>query len=231
MKKCLLALFSAVALVTLTACTGNDDGASTNSDGSGTEATGGNAANTTTQTDSNVLVAYFSMAENVPTPVTDADTSASTLISDGEVYGATAYVASTIQTAANADIHSILVEEPYPDDYDATTDQNREEQADGFLPPLQASDLDVSSYDTVFIGYPVWATGTPQAIFSFIEENDLSDKRVIPFCTHAGYGSGSSYSEIGEAVGQSNLSGLDLEAEEIPESEEAIQEWVASLEL
>ncbi|MGM0216856.1 flavodoxin [Enterococcus sp. AZ109] len=230
MKKSLIVLFSVIALFTLTACTGNDDEAST-SGNSATEASDESQGSTSNQGGGNVLVAYFSLAENVPTPVTDTNTSASTLALDGEVAGATAYVAATIQDATNADIHSILVAEPYPDDFDETSDRNQEEQGNNERPQLQPSDLDISTYDTVFIGYPVWATGAPQAIMSFIEENDLSDKQVIPFCTHNGYGSGSSYSDIGEAVGQSELDGFDIEAEELPDSQETIQNWVASLDL
>lgn len=62
-----------------------------------------------------------------------------------------------------------------------------------YLPELKKSDLDISAYDAVFVGYPVWATDVLQAVLSFLNEYDLTGKTVIPFCTHYGYGAGSSY--------------------------------------
>ena len=68
-----------------------------------------------------------------------------------------------------------------------------------FFPELKESDLDISEYDTVFVGYPVWATDVPQAVISFLNTYDFYDKTVIPFCTHDGYGAGISYNTIASA--------------------------------
>lgn len=184
-------------------------------------------------TSSNTLIAYFSYYENVGDNQTaDADTSASVVVDNGESSGATAYVAQTIQEKIGGDLHSIQVAEVYSTDFDETRDRNHNEADEEALPALIDSDLDIEAYDTVFIGYPVWATGAPRAIFSFLEQYDLAGKTIIPFCTHDGYGSGSSYTEIFAATDAgSEGEGLAIESEEILDSESTIDQWIADLNL
>ncbi len=91
-----------------------------------------------------------------------------------------------IQETVGGDIHPIKTVTPYTTDFDELTDVNHSEMASGFLSKLKKSDLDISEYDTVFVGYPVWATNVPRAVISFLGQYDFSDKTVIPFCTHDG---------------------------------------------
>ncbi len=178
--------------------------------------------------ENHVLIAYFTLGKNAGDPGNvDATTSAS-LVNDGtELYGTTEYVGRMIQSAAGGDLHLIETVEPYSTDFDTVVDQNHEEMGAGTLPELKSSDIDISSYDTVLIGYPIWATNAPQAVFSFLNEYDLSGKTVIPFCTHDGYGAGSSYSDIAEAVpGAEVLSGLAIEAGDVPEAEDTVVQWL-----
>ncbi|HIX29699.1 MAG TPA: iron-containing alcohol dehydrogenase [Candidatus Blautia stercoravium] len=72
----------------------------------------------------------------------------------------------------------IQMKAPYPSDFDAVVDQNHEEINKDILPKLVENNLDLSRYDAVFIGYPIWATKAPQAIFSFLSEYDLSGKHA-----------------------------------------------------
>ena len=138
-----------------------------------------NSTDNSQNTQNKVLIAYFSRWGNTQYPDgMDASTSAS-LVMDGDTYGTTEYVARMIQEITGGDIHLIQTQEMYPADFDELRDQNHDEMDRGYLPPLVESGLDVSGYDTVFIGYPVWATDVPQAILSFLEENDLSGKTVI----------------------------------------------------
>lgn len=178
--------------------------------------------------ENHVLIAYFTLGKNAQYPGNvDATTSAS-LVDDGtELYGTTEYVGRMIQSAVGGDMHLIETAEPYPTDFDAVVDQNHEEMGAGTLPKLKSSDIDLSQYDTVFIGYPIWATNAPQAIFSFLEEYDLSGKTVIPFCTHDGYGAGNSYSDIADAVpGAEVFSGLAIEAGDVPGAEDTVTQWL-----
>lgn len=182
----------------------------------------------------NVLIAYFSLWGNSDYPDDiDATTSASIVDDNEERYGTTEYVARMIQENVGGDIHLIQTAEPYSTDFDEVTDQNHDEMDAGTLPELTESNLDISQYDTVFIGYPVWATNAPQAIFSFLTEYDMAGKTVVPFCTHDGYGAGGSYDDIAAAVpAAANVpEGLAIEAPDVPAADETVSQWLDQLGL
>lgn len=144
---------------------------------------------------SNILIVYFSRYGNTEYPDdADATTSASIVIDENERYGTTEYVANLIQKSVGGDMHRIETVTPYTMDFDELRDVNHEEMEQNLMPELKESNLDVSNYDTIFIGYPVWATSVPQAVLSFLQDYDLTGKTVIPFCTHDGYGEGRSRS-------------------------------------
>lgn len=180
---------------------------------------------------SNILIVYFSRWGNTEYPDdVDATTSASIVADENGRYGTTEYVANLIQQTVGGDIHFIETVTPYTEDFDELRDVNHSEMADEYLPTLVESDLDISRYDTVFIGYPVWATEVPQAVLSFLNEYDLSGKTVIPFCTHDGYGAGGSYNTIWEAshVAESP-DGLAVEAKDVPTSGDTVAAWLESI--
>lgn len=177
-----------------------------------------------------VLIAYFSRWGNTDySEGIDVSTSAS-IVDSGGRYGTTEYVANLIQQTAGGDLHLIETAVPYTADFDELRDVNHEEMQQNFLPELKESDLDVSQYDTVFIGYPVWATEVPQAVLSFLDEYDLSGKTIIPFCTHDGYGAGSSYDTIREAShAAQSPEGLALEAKDVPAAGDAVAAWLGEI--
>lgn len=176
--------------------------------------------------DGRTLIAYFSLWGNVDEPEgIDATTSASIVISSSR-FGTTEYVARMIQEETGGELYLIETAKPYPADFQAVIDQNHEETANGIRPELKESSLELSGYDTVFLGYPVWATDVPQAIRSFLEQNDLSGKTVIPFCTHDGYGAGRSYSTVREVSGANTLSGLAIEAKDVPNAKGTVAAWL-----
>lgn len=182
-----------------------------------------------TENENSILIAYFTLGRNAEYPDdVDATSSASLVVDGEELVGTTEYVARMIQENVSGDLHSIETAEPYSTDFDTVVDQNHEEMNAGTLPELVASDLDVSGYDTVFIGYPVWATNAPQAIFSFLSQYNMSGKTVIPFCTHDGYGAGSSYNDIAEAIDGETavLDGLAIEAPDVPAAGDTVAGWL-----
>lgn len=184
------------------------------------------------ENENSILIAYFTLGQNAEYPDSvDATTSASLVLDGEEMVGTTEYVAHIIQENVGGNLHSIETIEPYSTDFDTVVDQNHEEMNAGTLPELVASDLDVSDYDMVFIGYPVWATNAPQAIFSFLSQYDLSGKTVIPFCTHDGYGAGASYNDIAMAIqGETKiLDGLAIEAPDVPESGDTVAKWLTEI--
>ena len=104
---------------------------------------------------SRVLIAYFSRWGNTEYPAdVDATTSASIIIDKEQQYGTTEYVARMIQEQTGGEIHLIETAEPYSTDFQEVVDDNHAEMDQDALPELKDSALDMSAYDTVFIGYP-----------------------------------------------------------------------------
>ena len=179
----------------------------------------------------NILIVYFSRWGNTDYPDdVDATTSAS-IVADGESrFGTTEYVAEQIRQMTGGDIHRIETVDSYTADFDELRDVNHAEMQQGVLPELKESNLDISGYDTVFVGYPVWATSVPQAVLSFLDEYDLSGKTVIPFCTHDGYGAGRSYQVIAEASHAAvSQEGLAIEAKDVPDAHNTIADWLEDI--
>lgn len=181
--------------------------------------------------DNHILIVYFSRYGNTEYPDdVDATTSASIVADENGRYGTTEYVANLIQQMAGGDTYLIETVTPYTADFDELRDVNHEEMQQDFFPELKESDLDIAQYDTVFIGYPVWATEVPQAVLSFLNEYDLSGKTVIPFCTHDGYGAGGSYDTIREASHAAKLpEGLAIEAKDVPSARDTVAAWLEDI--
>ena len=149
--------------------------------------------------------------------------------------GNTERVAKVIADATDADIFELQPTDPYTDDdLDWTNDNSRvsqeyanEDQRDVELESITVDNWD--SYDTVFIGYPIWWGIAAWPVNGFVENNDFTGKTVIPFCTAASSGIGESGDLLEEMAGTGNWqeggrfgSGF---------SDEDIQEWVDGLDL
>jgi flavodoxin len=180
---------------------------------------------------SKILIAYFSLWGNVNYPSTvDTSTSASIVVDENVRYGATEYIARIIQKDTGGAIQRIETRDAYPADFQAVISQNHNEIRKDYLPPLKRITLDMEQYDTVFIGYPVWATTIPQAIISFLSEYDFSGKTIIPFCTHDGYGSGRSFADIKKASPKAAmLDGIAIEAKNVPSAEITVNVWLNAI--
>ena len=110
--------------------------------------------------------------------------------------GTTSQVGKQIATIADADICEISPLTPYSDaDLDWTIKQSRSslEMSDSTArPKIKAVAVDVSQYDYVFLGYPIWWDLAPRAVNTFIETTNLAGKTVIPFATSGGSSIGNS---------------------------------------
>lgn len=191
------------------------------------------SSNDTIENDSKVLIAYFGLYGNVDYDENiDTSTSASVIINDNQRIGTTEYIADIISKKTGGTQYLIKTVEKYPDDFQEVIDKNHDEQDHGILPQISEQDIQVEDYDVIFIGYPIWSSGIPQVIRTLIEKYDLSEKTIIPFCTHDGYGSGNSYNEIKEYSKSENvLEGIAIDSHEVLESNNQVEEWIDSLNL
>ena len=108
----------------------------------------------TSSTDSNILIAYFSLPEDIDTEGIDADAGASVVVDNGEVKGNVQYMAEIIQETIGGDLFRIETEETYPGDHDPLVDQAAQEQDEQALPALSAHIENLDQYDTILLGYP-----------------------------------------------------------------------------
>ena len=102
--------------------------------------------------------------------------------------GNTKIVADYISEFTGADQYEIVTHKYDGMAYMPLIELAKNEAADGELPPYEGKAPDLSQYDTVFIGGPVWWGTYPQVMFTLFRDINLDGKTVIPFTTHEGSG-------------------------------------------
>ena len=133
--------------------------------------------------DSNILIAYFAVAENSDV---DAVSSASVTTEDGEAKGLVRVLAEAIQSEVGGDLFSIQTSVDYPGDINNLIDYAAEEQDENARPELTSQIENLDDYDVIFVGYPNWWYDMPMVMYSFFETYDFAGKTIIPFNSHNG---------------------------------------------
>lgn len=114
--------------------------------------------------------------------------------------GNTKSVSEKIAQLTEADLYEIVPERPYTDDdLDYNNDDcraNKEMNDDSARPEIGSEEIDLSGYDTVYIGYPIWWGTMPKIINTFLDFYDFSGKIIMPFCTSGSSGIAQSVSDI-----------------------------------
>ena len=172
--------------------------ASSGSTAAGTDASAASPAGNA-ESSSRILVVYFSRTgEQYTVGMID--------------HGNTAIVAEMIAEKTGADLFEVLpAEDRYPMTYKELTDAAKREQNEKARPAYAGTVPDLSAYDTVFIGAPVWWGDWPMIMYTFFEENAdaLAGKNLVPFSTHEGSGLSGFDKKLSSAVpGSTVLKGL-----------------------
>lgn len=181
----------------------------------------------------NILVAYFTMPEDVDTEGVDAIAGASIVVDEGKIMGNVEYIASIIQDTVGGDLFQIETVEQYPLDHDPLADQAAQEQGEDARPELSTHIENLEQYDTIFLGYPNWWGDMPQALYTFLEEYDFSGKTIIPFCPHGGSGFSRTESTIAELQPGATVSenGLEISRNDVAGSRDQVVQWAAGFGL
>lgn len=141
-------------------------------------------------------------------------------------------VAKKIADAANADIYAIKAKQPYTEaDLDYSPSRSAREQSNPSARPAIAGKVkNFSSYDVIYLGFPIWSDEEPRIIDTFLESYSFSGKTVIPFCTSGGSGISTGVSNIKKLVPSSTivLKGKRFSGNA---SKTTIKKWVNSLAL
>lgn len=173
---------------------------------------------------SEILIAYFSMVEDMPENA-DAVTHATPKA------GNTESVALEIQKAVGGDLFAIKTVKKYPVSHSQCSQMASEELNNGIRPELSTHVDNMSGYNIVFLGFPIWVYREPMAVCSFLEEYDFSGKTMIPFCTSMAAGIETSMEDIQKLCPDAEvLAGLRLTTGQESYSEQVIN-WIRELHI
>lgn len=155
------------------------------------------------------------------------DKNSKTLIVYYSYSGTTKRVAELMKEVTNADIYEIKVVEEYPKDMYETSDRAEEERTSGNLPELKGELPDITDYDTILIGGPVWSSTLASPVMTYLEKNDFTGKNVAAFWTDLG-NEGNYKTDFAKQVkGAKALEGLRIQSAN-SKSEKEIKEIVGN---
>lgn len=177
--------------------------------------------------DSRSLVVYFSVPETDDPNNMTKDEENSTVVIDGKVLGNTEYVATLISERTNSDLFRLEPVEAYPTNHQDLLRRAQEEMQNDVKPELKEN-IDISNYDVIFIGYPIWNADLPPIINTFLENNDFSGKTVIPFCTHGGSGLSRTPQTIKNKLNNATVitNGFEIYRTNMEDSPSEIEAWL-----
>ena len=116
-------------------------------------------------------------------------------------------IAQEFATRLGADMEEIVPVMPYDGDFDATIARCIQERNDGTVTEIKPLNVDLSKYDIIFIGYPVWFGTYAPPVATFLNQVDLSGKTLVPFCTFGSGGLESSRSDMVNAQPKAKVLG------------------------
>lgn len=164
------------------------------------------SSDSTPENNDRILVAYYSHSGNTHT------------------------IAGYIHDSVGGDIVKIETVNPYPDSYDEHLEQARKEVAEGYLPPLITTIDNMSDYDVVFVGYPIWVETAAPPIASFLASHDLKGKTVVPFCTSGTSSAAASYRLVSSFCPESTvLTGIQIRRGTYDTAHERVLQWLKEL--
>ena len=136
-------------------------------------------------------------------------------------------VAEEIATQLGADIEEIVPTTPYDGDFQATIACCMQEREQGVIPTIQPIAADLAQYDVVFIGYPVWFGTYAPPVAAFLDNVDLSGKKVVPFCTFGSGGLESSVNDLKQKQPNAEvLPGYGVRAARMAAMPKEVDQWL-----
>lgn len=231
-KKRLVLVLAGVMILSLTAC-GNSAATQRPEEVLPTfttaAASGSATDDQTVGNDRNILIAYFTAAENSGV---DAVSSASYTTLSGQAVGRLRAVADWIAEETGGELFSIQTETVYPADGGELISYADQEQAEDVRPVLTSHIENPDQYDVIFVGYPTWWYDMPQALYSFFDEYDFSGKTIIPFNVHNGSRFSGTISTIQELEPEATVieDGFTVSEQSVADAAGDVRDWLLGLE-
>ena len=165
-----------------------------------------------------ILVAYFSRA--------DENTGGVGYIEKGNMR----ILAKMAADITKGDLFEIKTVKPYPKEYRPATEVAKQEKENNERPEINGPLPDMSQYDVIFLGYPIWWSDLPMGVYTFLEKENFAGKTIIPFCTHEGSGIGNTERFIAETTKAKVLPGLEMRGKKAQtqqaEARKDMEKWV-----
>lgn len=180
-----------------------------------------------------ILMNYLQDETTTPTPEPTPDEGDNILVAYFSATGNTENIANHLDALLDADLYEIVPQEPYTSadlDYNNSSSRSQAEQRDpNARPAISGRVENMEDYDVIFLGYPIWNGQAPRIISTFLESYDLADKTIVPFCTSASSGIGSSATNLHDLASDANwLSGQRFSGNA---SQSTVASWVDGLDL
>ena len=145
--------------------------------------------------------------------------------------GNTKGVAEKIAAIEGADLYEIIPAVPYTEadrNWNDSSSRTTIEQNDkSARPEIAGKDIDLTGYEKIYLGYPIWFAQEPRIMDTFVERHDFGNSTVIPFCTSGSSGIGSSGKDLAAKAGSGNwLDGMRFPGSV---SEAEVRSWIESL--
>ncbi|MBO5484569.1 MAG: flavodoxin [Lachnospiraceae bacterium] len=177
------------------------------------------------------LVVYFSAPVQERSGQVDGISSASRTTTGKTYKGNTEYIAELIRKETKADMFEIIPQKAYANTYNQMVKRAEQEQERNERPAIKNKVKNISQYDTIYVGYPIWWSDMPQIMYTFFDTYDLKGKNIIPFCTHAGSGLSGTVGRIKKLEPQATVyKGLAIYRTDVTGSDSKVKSWIKKKE-
>lgn len=144
--------------------------------------------------------------------------------------GNTEEIAEYISEITSGDLIEIIPKEEYTStdlNYSNNDSRANQEQNDSSSRPEIGNEINVDSYDIIYLGFPIWWGDVPKIILTFLDNYDLTGKTVIPFCTSGGSGISTSMSTLRNY--NQNINFIDGKRFSLSSSSSEVEEWIKTI--
>lgn len=151
--------------------------------------------------------------------------------------GSTEILANKIEELTGADMFEIVVKDPYPANYQKTLSRANFERETQDYPELNLALPNLAQYQTVYLGYPIWAMTLSHPMTAFLKAygQNLANKKIVPFMSEGGYGQGDSVQRIKAILSQQGsvnntfASALVVVGNKVDHSDRLINAWYTKI--
>ena len=141
--------------------------------------------------------------------------------------GNTEVIAEYIKDITGGDLFKVEPLNPYASDYQTCIEEAKVRQANGDV-PIKESVPDISNYDVIYIGSPIYWGTMPEELFTALKEVDFTGKTIKVFTTHEGSGLGSVVSDVKRVCIGANVdsNGLAIQGSSVESAKSKVEDWI-----